>query len=517
MAANRHEGLKEFEALLPCDGRMSRRQFIGSMCAIGLCTAASSLHPFSKAFSGEALPEGLKRQSLKPSPTINAVFVRLPTPWWMGWPGAAYPVEQRESELTIEFRNIAKEIGVNLFVEPKFIPNADEAKALIERLKADPPDAFLVVLHHIYLWDLVKLFVGTGIRTIIYSPVGTSFIGPMHAYSGQPKVWYVSSIDLEGIRRAFKAIKAGKLMSNSRLAIIRGDKEETTKVELVGTEVVVVPVKRYVEEFNKVSPDDKLVRELASRYKRTARKIVEPKEEDIIHAARTYFAHRNIMAAYDADAVATDCLPLVANRQVPPPCLAFTHLRDEGFQAGCEADRDATLTLMLCQYLLDRPGFMGNPVPDTVRQTLITSHCTCPLRLTSFYDEPAEFVLRSHSESNTGVAMQVLWRAKRRATVLRFLGPGNLMFGTGTVVENIDTPPWGGCRTSVSVKLDDVIDVRRLRGFHHQVLVRGEHNELLECYAQLHGIARLTLLAAAELIDRKVVSAPNYDMHRCCA
>lgn len=503
---------KECELLFQSDGRLSRRQFIGSMCAIGLCTAASSLHSTLEALSAEVLPDGLKRQSLKPIPTITTVFVRLPTPWWMGWPGAAYPVEQRESELAIEFRKLASKVGVSLSVEPRFVANADEAKALIERLKANPPDALLIVLHHIYLWDLVKLFVGTGIKTIIYSPVGTSFIGPMHAYATQPKVWYVSSVDLNGIGQAFKAIKAGKLMSSSRLAIIRGDKEETTKVDPLGTEVVLVPVKRYVEEFNKVSPDDKAVRELASRYKRNARKIVEPKEEDIIHAARTYFAHRSIMTAYDADAVATDCLPLVANRQVPPPCLAFTHLRDEGFPAGCEADRDATLTLMLSQYLLDRPGFMGNPVPDTVKQTLITAHCTCPLLLTGFGDEPAEFILRSHAESDTGVAMQVLWKTRRKATVLRFLGPGNLMFGTGTVVENLNTPPWGGCRTSVAVKLDDVIDVRKLRGFHHQVLVRGEHNELLECYAQLHGIAKLTLLAAAELLDRKVVCAPA---HKC--
>ena len=159
-------------------------------------------------------------------------------------------------------------------------------------------------------------------------------------------------------------------MRDSRMAVIWGDKEDRARVEPLGTEIVTVPVKRYVEEFNKVSSDDKRVRALAEMYRRMARKIVEPKEQDIIHAARTYFAHRNIMAAYDADAVATDCLPLVANKQAPPPCLAFTHLRDEGFPAGCEADRDATLTLMLTQYLLDRPGFgqsssrHSSPCPD---------------------------------------------------------------------------------------------------------------------------------------------------------
>jgi hypothetical protein len=488
---------------------ISRRQFIKGVCATSACALTAPLGSISEALASLAkvsLPDGLARQASKPRAIVNAVFVRLPTPWWMGWPGAAYPVEQRERELSTSLRSMAKDVGVDLLIEPKFISNDGEAKAYCERLKANPPDALLVISHHLYLWGLVKMLVDTGIKTIIYAPVGVAFIGPMHIFSTLPKVWYVSSVDLEGVRQALLAIKAGKLMSQSRLAIIRGDKEASAKVELLGTEVVMVPVKRYVEEYNKVSPDDARVRALASAYKRMARKIVEPKDEDIVNAARTYFAHRSILEAYDADAVATDCLPLVANRQVPPPCLAFTHLRDEGFQAGCEADRDATLTLMLSQYLLERPGFMGNPVPDTVRQTLITAHCTCPLHLTGFLsEERAPFILRSHAESNTGVAMQVLWKTGKRATVLRFLGPSNLMFGEGTVVENLDTPPWGGCRTSVAVKLDDVSDVRKLRGFHHQVLVRGEHSKLLQCYAQLHGINSQTLLAVAELIEERYV------------
>jgi hypothetical protein len=479
--------------------KVTRRKFLraAGMTAVGLPIVFALNESFAVELSG------LERQRAKPKPFVRAVFVRLPTPWWMGWPGAAYPVERREREISAELRRIANEVGVDLVIEPKFIATAEETNRFIERLKTDPPDALLVVLHHIYLWNLVEALVGSGVKTIIYAPVGTAFIGPMHAFANRPKVWYVSSTDLTGVKQALKAIKAGRLMRDSRMAVIWGDKEERARVEPLGTEIVTVPVKRYVEEFNKVSPDDKRVRALAEMYRKMARKIVEPKEQDIIHAARTYFAHRNIMAAYDADAVATDCLPLVANKQAPPPCLAFTHLRDEGFPAGCEADRDATLTLMLTQYLLDRPGFMGNPVPDTVRHVLITAHCTCPLKLGGFASKPAPFILRSHAESNTGVSMQVLWEVGKRATVTRFLGPNNLMAGAGTIVENLNTPPWGGCRTSVAVKLDDAPDIRKLRGFHHQVLVLGDHVELLRCFAQLHGVTPLTVTAAAELIRER--------------
>lgn len=490
--------------------KFSRRKFLktASATAIGLPLALA----LDESFAIEL--NGLVRQKTKSRPFVRAVFVRLPTPWWMGWPGAAYPVERREREISTELQRIAREVGIDLIIEPKFIASPEETARFCERVKSGQPDALLVILHHIYLWNLVEAIVGTGIKNIIYAPVGTAFIGPMHSFANRPRVWYVSSTDLTGVKQALKAIKAGRLMRESRMAVIWGDKEDRSRVEPLGTEIVTVPVKRYLEEFNKVSTDDKRVRSLADMYRRMAQKIVEPKEQDIVQAARTYFAHRAIMEAYDTDAVATDCLPLVANRQAPPPCLAFTHLKDEGFPAGCEADRDATLTLMLTQYLLDRPGFMGNPVPDTVKHVLITSHCTCPLKLEGFGSKPAKFILRSHAESNTGVAIQVLWEVGKKATVTRFLGPNNLMAGAGIVVENLNTPPWGGCRTSVSVKLDDAPDIRRLRGFHHQVLVLGDHIELLRCFAQLHGVTPLTVTAAIELLPSYLACEKSQKI--CC-
>mgnify|MGYP005849371807 CR=1 FL=1 len=103
---------------------------------------------------------------------------------------------------------MANNLGVDLVVETKFIATAEETNKLVERLKADQPDALLVVLHHIYLWNLVETLVGSGIKTIIYAPVGTAFIVPMHAFANRPKVWYVSSTELTGVGQALKAIKA---------------------------------------------------------------------------------------------------------------------------------------------------------------------------------------------------------------------------------------------------------------------------------------------------------------------
>jgi hypothetical protein len=55
------------------------------------------------------------------------------------------------------------------------------------------------------------------------------------------------------------------------------------------------------------------------------------------------------------------------------------------------------------------------------------------------------------------------------------------------VLANIDTPPSGGCRTSVELAVDDVPDSRNVKGFH-QVFLYGDWANLLRAYCQLAGV-----------------------------
>jgi len=81
----------------------------------------------------------------------------------------------------------------------------------------------------------------------------------------------------------------------------------------------------------------------------------------------------------------------------------------------------------------------------------------------------------------------VLWRLGQKVTLMKFEGPGTMLIGTGRVRSNIDTPPSGGCRTSVELEVDDVADTRNVKGFH-QVFLYGEWAELLKAYCQLAGV-----------------------------
>jgi hypothetical protein len=130
---------------------------------------------------------------------------------------------------------------------------------------------------------------------------------------------------------------------------------------------------------------------------------------------------------------------------------------------------------------------MNDPVAETAKNLLIVSHCTSGTRLDGFDKKPAPYILRNHSESALGVSVQVLWPVGAPVSLIRFSNTNELILDTGTVVSNVDTPPAGGCRTSVEVKMENVEDSRDVLGFH-QVVTLGNHRRVVEGFCQLYGV-----------------------------
>ena len=194
------------------------------------------------------------------------------------------------------------------------------------------------------------------------------------------------------------------------------------------------------------------------------------------------------MKEHGANGITMDCLGLVTSREmVCPPCLAWSKLLDHGIPGVCEADINAVMSHTLCCKLLDKPGFQQDPVPETVHNTFIGAHCVCATRLNG-YDAPREpFALRSHSESNLGVSVQVFWKVDQEVTIMQMVGPSRMILGKGKVLRNLDTPPAGGCRTSVDLAIDGPPDTRDTEGFH-QLFIYGDHVKDFQDYGQLHGI-----------------------------
>jgi len=235
-------------------------------------------------------------------------------------------------------------------------------------------------------------------------------------------------------------------------------------------------------------PENDEVHQVAKTMAKGAEKVVEPTHQDLLNAARAFTAAKRLLKDQGCNAITTDCLGMLKSKLVPtPPCLAASMFQDAGVTYGCEADIWGALSLMLPSYLFDKPGFMSNPVPETVRNHHIATHCVSATRLRGFKEAKERYILRSHAESNIGVSTQVIWSEGQPVTMIRFQDAKRLLLYTGTVIRNLDTPPTGGCRTSIELVLDRIDDVREVQG-HHQVVFYGNHRREIEAFCQMYSI-----------------------------
>ncbi len=466
-----------------CPLMSSRRGFLKTSCASAL---ALKMGMFDFASSVSAA-----RREITSKPTIRVAFVRPDVKsYWLGWPGAAYDIPGHQVQYKNILNKAAENLGVKLEIQDAPIHDADTVSEFLSSVKRSDPDGLFIVMMSLNepAWENAKeLATKRGdVPMIVFSPMGTSFTGHLQRTRGIPGVFTAATQHLDWMGKGLRMLKTVWQMKNTRLCIVKGDKTEDKELEGLGTTLHYIPRTRFAEEFNKADTTDEM-KSIAYYYKKEAKDIVEPSSKDILNAAKNYVVAKRIMADENCDGISVDCLPVVGSRDIHPPCLAWSRLRDEGVVAACEADTNAALASRLTHLLFDRPGFMQDPAPDTVKNTLLGAHCACATRLDGF-DKPHEpIILRSHSESDTGVATQVLWRIGQKITIMDFEGPKKIILGTGRVLSNIETPPAGGCRTSVEVEVDDVPDVRDTKGFH-QLFIYGDLENAFKAYCQLANI-----------------------------
>jgi len=261
----------------------------------------------------------------------------------------------------------------------------------------------------------------------------------------------------------------------------------------LGTKVRTVANKGFTKEFQSIQATAE-VKQLAAEYQKNATKVIQPQKEDILNAARAYFALKRVVEAEGVDAIMMDCLPgLKHPHQHVPPCMGFMSLRDEGIPAGCESDLDATLTMMLYQYLFDKPGFQHNPTVETEKNHYFCAHCTSASRMNGPGSKPEPYVLMNHAEAGWGCVPRVLFTPGQQLTIAKYLSirskseiPQMLLY-SGELIGCPAVPPTGGCRTNAETTINELDDVADLKG-HHLVMAYGEHVTLLRRFCQLYGV-----------------------------
>ena len=470
-------------------GQVSRRGLLAAAGASAIALRTGLLEFTSTLVAAEPRPQS--------KPRVRVCFIRPKdqAKYWMSWPGNDYNADARQADFTQRLTTIARDLGIQLEVDPAALEDAASVDAALARVKQSSPDGIMVIQMHLSYWNTAtdRFLQNRGdIPTLVFSQLGTSFTGHLQPARKLPRVWVAATDGLDWLRRGMRMFKTMADMKSSRLCIITGDKAYDRQLDVIGTTLHYIPLQRWVDAFNQAETTDE-VRAMADYYTRQAQAVREPNRQDILNAAKNYFVAKRIMAAEGCDGISLNCLDLVRHRRIPcPPCIAWMRLNDEGSVGVCERDWNAAISMRLVSLLFERPGFMQDPAPNTVRNTLMGAHCSCPTKLAGFDSEPEPFILRNHHESELGVSPQVLWRVGQEATVMEFDGPGKIIVGTGRVTRNFDTPPEGGCRTSVELAMDNVPDAMDVKGFH-QLFIYGKLDHDLRAYGKLAGIEVLPI------------------------
>ena len=424
-------------------------------------------------------------------PKIKAAFVRREENYGMWWPGAVYDGESAREKYTEDLKLAAREYNLDLDLRFQPVFSLEEAEEWLKESKDERADGLMLILldRQRHTWPTAQKAAESGIPAIIFSPLGTSFTTNTIHLAEKPGCVVYSTDDFSQAVYGLKMLKASACMKRTRCVVIQGNERKQTVLADTGITLQYVPADSFIDIYQSISVNDE-INAMTDEYIGLTQEIREASRQDVVNGIKSYLAAGKILKNERADAISMDCLGALADKMISLPCISWSRMNDNGIPAACEADTGAIASQIIVQYLFDRPGFQQDPVADTSDDTLIGAHCSCPTRLNGFNEPPEPFEL-VHHHGNRDAVPRTIWKIGQRITCMDFLPsedvagkPSQMLISTGTVVDNMNVPPSGGCVVSVKVKMDGEQDVLSFPGFH-QLFFYGDYKKELKDFCQL--------------------------------
>ncbi|HPM83314.1 MAG TPA: hypothetical protein PLF81_21575 [Candidatus Anammoximicrobium sp.] len=211
--------------------------------------------------------------------------------------------------------------------------------------------------------------------------------------------------------------------------------------EHLGVEIIVVRSTE-LNEFVAAVPEAE-AEKLAKMWEQEATEVKNVKHHDILRAARSYLAQRELLRKYDADAITLDTATLTfkaygsAKRKefgtvAEAQPLVIMELSKEHIQACCQSHIDCLVTQMIGTYLTGGSGFTGDflndwafePAGERPENVMIVAHCGAPI--TPWGHDRLPYLIRDHIHNkafggdNTPTGTTVQWPANEAATIVKF-------------------------------------------------------------------------------------------------
>jgi len=429
-----------------CPGHLSRREFLGRCTAYAAgISAMSYLASPGCARSASAL--GLSPD--KNSQTKIRLVLAHPSSKEPCWPNIGYDFEGHKKKF---LKMIRKECpDIEFF--PVTARKDDDANVV---LKSDAEvDGYIVYLVGCLWGSVPEIIAASGKPTVfidnLFAGSGKFLTGYARARRQGLKVVGVSSSDFKDVVEAVRCIDCINKLRQSTTLVVGGQPDKKIE-ELFGTKMQGIDFPEISAAYKKA--DHSEAKKWSERWMKEAAKIIEPSRQDIEQSAVLYIAMRDLMNKYTARAITVNCLGGFYGGHLPAyPCIGFMQLNNDGYVGACEADQRSTLTMLLMTYLVDRPGFISDPVIDTVKNQIIYAHCIAPTKVFGPKGTSNPYHIRSHSEDRKGACNRSLMPLGEMTTTILFdAGKKQVILHQGKTVANVDLDL--ACRNKLAVEVE---------------------------------------------------------------
>jgi len=457
---------------------VDRRSFLAGCSAAGVAGAAMAAVPGATAAEADALLPDVKTR-------IGVVFTH-PNPKRQGWPSQDYDYEGRKKMLLGKLREgcpKAEFLPTTTMTKQEavdFLENGPEVDGYLVYLIGIPSrgsDVFANSGRPVILVD--DLYGGTGRMLGLY---------PKALQKGMP-VAAVSSSRFEDVIAAVRALESMKKMRSSVLLDVTDrDLGETISLyrQTLGVTVRKIGSDELNSAFESAPPAE--ARKVAARWIDNARRVVEPSTEEIEKSAAMYLGMKSLLAKYNAQGIAVDCLGLFYGHKMHAyPCLGFFQLNSDGWVGACEADLHSASTMLLMHYLVGRPGYISDPVIDTSKNEIVYAHCVATNKVFGPSGPENPYDIRSHPEDHKGAAIRSLMPVDEVVTSLKFVPERKaVVMHQATTAGNINEER--ACRTKLAAKVGNARKL--LEGWDygwHRVTFFGDHTVPVKTVSALLG------------------------------
>ncbi|HIH97621.1 MAG TPA: hypothetical protein HA346_01225 [Thermoplasmata archaeon] len=263
--------------------------------------------------------------------------------------------------------------------------------------------------------------------------------------------------------------------------------------ERLGLEVEFISLEEFIDEFNKTEINSKMEETYRGFLSKAKGKRPEVKDDEALRAVKCYFILKNMIARTNSDALMINCYQSnLIDRLAAAPCFGVARLNDEGVVAGCEADPNGFVNMLIVSYTSNKPVFMGDPIFNEKNSRVINAHCLCASKLKGFNEECEPYLASIHYESGRSLSQQTTWEKGRKITGTLLSPTLDTMIIIKGVVTNSDMG-YPACTTQVEFEMAGIDELWKQCGRHipfigHLVTVEGDHSEEIAEVCKLTGI-----------------------------